>query len=381
MRRRVRRDLPGSARGVARDRSTARSRGTGAPAIENLNRLAGNRAVARLLDGYGHAPPALQRLVYEPKSKTLGVPQSFADTQVHWDATNEVKWNKALDKATQVTAGGEEIEVTTATKSIAQLYDSAKATINKYLGRGLGGLAVGNMKVMNDEGLDKAAAFLVGKEAEDADNLKAVVRSAVAAPKQLLNPKQWVWQSKYWDADSVREDVEWSLAPADYIPELPDLPAAGTAVRDVKLWPKTCTLIALVKHKGTGPAFAKAGVRNPTADDLDTAVQALHDHYMRAGVQYDDESTRQLVMKDWGYRNIFTGPATYQQLPGLVELSSGSSYIFDIKGHTVKVTMKKAVKSDTVIDDVGKFFTFESDPDNYKGDEKQQQVLRIYQAG
>jgi hypothetical protein len=312
--------------------------------------MVGNRAVGNLANAVQeHGGGSLvQRLYYAPGTRTLHVPSRFAATKVHWDKDNKVKWNRALDKVKKSKANGDEVEVTTVDKTFAEIYGDHKATMTGFLGRGLGGLQVGEMKTHDKPG--ELIRGLIGSGADDKTATGKALGMGFEALNKFINASDN--NKEYFSAGDVAEDLELGLNPVDYVPELPDLPAAGTSV--ATFWPKTCTLIALVKTEGEDAAYRKASVVAPDSDTYKKAVQALHDYYMGAHIEYDDESSRLQVMKDWGYTNIFTGPSSYAELPGQVDLATGD-YIFDIAGHTVKVTVKQAINAQTKVGKVSDY--------------------------
>ncbi len=106
----------------------------------------------------------------------------------------------------------------------------------------------------------------------------------------------------------------------------------------------------------------------------------MNDYYMDRSVQFDDSSTRMQVMKEWGYKTLFTGTSAWADLPKHVALKRGN-YIVDIPGHTVQVTVKKDMpKNDTVLTKLSQYFETHSELDNYdQKDELQQPVNLIWQ--
>ena len=164
----------------------------------------------------------------------------------------------------------------------------------------------------------------------------------------------------------------------------------GTKLRETKV-PKmgkltyyhyTCALIALVKNDGMAKAkeLAKTiGTPESSLVDTPSAVYALHDYYMTNNVQYDDSSTRFQVMAQWGYDMVFSGESNWLTLGKEIELAAGG-YVFDIPGHTLKVTVKKKVdKNMPAKATFNEYFKPESDPENYGlGDEHAKAVRYIW---
>ena len=173
-------------------------------------------------------------------------------------------------------------------------------------------------------------------------------------------------------------------SPNDFLPEAPDLPEMGADLftevpggSGTKYWEYACVLIALFKADGVAKVREVTGNKN-VPDNLVKAVHALHDHYIRDGVQYDDGSVRSRVMSDWGYHRVFAGLAHWDQLPEHVGLTRGP-YIFDIKGHTVKVNVLQDISAATRIDRRDQYFAPDSDSNNYtRGQEFTKQVTAIW---
>ena len=131
-------------------------------------------------------------------------------------------------------------------------------------------------------------------------------------------------------------------------------------------WGYACVLIALVKlDTGLAKTTALVRQRPPSEDD---AVQMLHKYYVTKGVQYDDTSTRFQIMDEWGYTPIFTGKSTWEDITLHAEFTTQGKYIFDIEGHTVKVTAGKTFPSGRKLKNPRTSFATHSHPDNYTPD-------------
>jgi hypothetical protein len=72
---------------------------------------------------------------------------------------------------------------------------------------------------------------------------------------------------------------------------------------------------------------------------------------MSQRVQYDDGSMRSRVMNEWGHRRVFAGLAHWDQLPGQGDLPR-RPYIFEIKGHMVKVEVLQDISAGAKIESV-----------------------------
>lgn len=189
--------------------------------------------------------------------------------------------------------------------------------------------------------------------------------------RRLLNHYQLDRYDRAEDAE-----ITWVVStPGDFIPSAPDLPGARESVRSKipgkKLgetyWEYMCVLIALVKSDGYGTVQRLTGQQVGT---LQPAIQALHDHYIDLGVQYDDSAARTHVMNDWGYKAIFSGQSTWADLPKHVELKRGGKYIFDIPGHTVQVDVLRDVPKDgKPLANPKQFLSPQSEKDNFDKDE------------
>ena len=112
---------------------------------------------------------------------------------------------------------------------------------------------------------------------------------------------------------------------------------------------------------------------------LQPAIQALHDHYIEQGVQYDDSAARMQVMNDWGYKPMFSGQSAWGDLPKHVELKRGGKYIFDIPGHTVQVDVVRDMPKDgKTLANPTQFLSPQSEKDNYDKDEMKLVVNYIW---
>jgi hypothetical protein len=113
--------------------------------------------------------------------------------------------------------------------------------------------------------------------------------------------------------------------------------------------------------------------------------EAMHAYYYdQQGVMYDEPSTHAGIYREWGYSMIFAGNTTFQQLPTKLTqtLAVGKQYILDLTGHSVYVTMKKAMAPGDALGDtepIASYFDFNSDGDNFNTGEWKQNVENIYE--
>ena len=207
---------------------------------------------------------------------------------------------------------------------------------------------------------------------EDAEDIKREAGTIAEDPYRVLKLFKGTQLN-------TKEDLKhtWAQSPSDYLPGEPDLPGAKKSLKGTKIpndkdgatyWTYACVLIALVK---ADPNYTNtmriAGLKKAPAS-LDTAVQALHDHYMGPQVktQYDDSSARLGVMRDWGWSRVYSGNTQWEELATRTSLAPGT-YIFDIKGHTVLVRVKKEVKrGEPIVGELSATYEPESDAGNFK---------------
>lgn len=187
------------------------------------------------------------------------------------------------------------------------------------------------------------------------------------------------------------EDVgaQWVRLPEEYIARMPDLPAAtadpltekipGSKVRGATYWAYVCVLIALIKQEGMDAVQKLVGGKTPPATEPE-AVKQLHAYYKSRGIEYDDSSTRFRVMRDWGYKMVFSGNTSWEDLPTWIPLYEGKKYIADINGHTVKIEVLKDIPMGDPIVGPAKYFKADSDKSNYSsGDELALPVKGIWE--
>lgn len=333
--------------------------------VLQLQRISGNRAVGQLLTGTAQSRPGgvVQRLIYTQQNQTLHVPKNYGDLRIPWNDDERYSIER---------------EPNDRDPTLSSLYRKYRDKFNQYIGAGID-QTIANM-IVHEATNEDAGVFLMSLLGEKDRPTGNALRNIFLSPNRYLLNYSGV---KYWAASEVETNQEWAILPKDYIPQAPDLPPAGTSLQDkipgkmgAKWWEYACVLIALVKQEGYDSVNEKT---DGDADNLNDAVQALHNYYKGKGIEYDDSSTRGAMMREWGYDLIFSGPVSFTNLRKHISLSAGKKYIFDITGHTVKVDLKKDMaKRDEDIADFSEFFTFHSDPSNYSKDETAQQVLYIF---
>jgi hypothetical protein len=340
-------------------RSAARP--LGAESILALQRSAGNRAV-------------VQRLTWNAKTGNLGVPNEYASQRIPWDGSYTA-----------------ERAPTGTDKTFFELAKQG-TTFHAQVQEGLGLEWLDTVKPFPKDDAEKGSAPFVSNAMKGSqvpgDNAvygKMVVDVAAGAVSQdqliTLTPG-----APFADLGAVKAARRFVPRPSAFLPEAPDLPEMGVDLFSAvpngngkKYWEYACVLIAL--YKAEGITRVKELVKRDVPDAVVPAVHALHDYYISHEVQYDDGSARNRVMSDWGYSRVFAGFAHWDELPGRVELPSGT-YIFDIEGHTVKVKILKDISTETKIDRRTDYFAPESDPKNYNpGKEFSKQITAIWKKG
>ncbi len=311
-----------------------------------LQRAAGNRAV--------------QRLVYNPTSGNVTGPNEYARQQIPWDKT----------------AGRRKPGVPTKDDPTLLALSESK-TIRQQIATGLNVEFVSGLMEKTAAELEERGPQLGDEEISDQ------LAKAAASHNRMI-----VLGTKKIKAATLDERAPYVMVPTDYLPEADDLPGVGANLRATmtdgsgrKYWEIVCTMIAVYKRDGI------AGVRTLTGnpklkDDIDSAVQALHDYYVGKGVQYDDTSTRFTVMNELKYKMIFSGNVTWNEVGHHVALKAGERYIFDIEGHTVMVTIKRDYGPyDPEPKELKDVYEPESDPKNFtKGAEFGRKVVHVWKG-
>lgn len=359
------------------DRAVATQPCTSPPCTPSHQPLAEAHRRATLL---GHRPGgySVQRNFYKTDTTALQVPQSYADTRIAWDAENGWARNRP------------------ANESDPKLGDLVTASETKQ--RFLGYLAsaighpVSRMTVLTTQ---EAQAAILGmlppkQKMSTTDYQDAYRKPAGRLFTLFKDPKRFVVVPQpypIYSKDMI--ESEWALLPKDMVPERRDLPATGESVTEKPngvetAWNLVCSLIALIKAEGDDSyTKAKSVSKNQDIDSLETAVQALHDHYMgkETPFEYDDTSTHLTLMQAWGYKLLFTGPVAWTELHKHFKMKKDDTYVVDIHGHTVMMTVKKKPpKKDTDLDKetAAEYYEFHSDEDNYEKAEIDQPVEYIY---
>ena len=323
-------------------------------ALLALQRSAGNQAVARL--------------VHDKASKAVKVPKSYGDLKIPFDDKTKFALTRAPEDGDP---------------TLSELVVKHKRDILDQMQTGLGVDRVSDMQVLEDAEMLELANGLVGEGESNTAELRRLVRVNARMHARLLSVGT---KQQFWDPGEAAGDVV--QLPGDYIAQEPDLPAKGTKLKDkdivrspvkgAKYWQYACVLIALVKQEGL-EAVRRLLELKTAPKDLTAAVYALHDHYKEEGVEYDDGSSRRRVMGDFGYSMAFAGKSTWADLPTWMAFDTGKKYVFDITGHTVKVTPKHSIALGTRLTGTMKdHFTPESDIDNYTQDETTKTVEYVW---
>jgi hypothetical protein len=313
---------------------------------------------------------ALQRLVWDAYTGTTYVPQAYLDQTVPFNLdkdelrADDAKPQKGKDP------------------SLHQILEHNPARL-EAVARGFNVGFVTKLIAETDNQLE--ARGRLAAATQDAELLRKLAAAGKSRNQIVLhNPEELATTA------DVAKKTPFILRPTEYFSQAPDLPAVGTKLRETKVPKKgkltyyhyTCVLIALVKDNGMAKAKALAktiGTDEAALVDTPSAVYALHDYYMTNNVQYDDSSTRFQVMAEWGYNMVFSGESNWLALGKEIELQPGG-YVFDIPGHTLKVTVKKKVGKDMPAKATfNEYFKAESDSENYGlGDEHTKPVRYVW---
>jgi hypothetical protein len=316
------------------------------PALLALQRSAGNRAVARL--------------VYDEAKETVTGSSAYAGQRIPWNT------------ATKRRRKGDDSAVKPIDPTLIELAKDAE--IRKLIAAGLGVDRVMGVRVETADALKK-----LGQESTSYKPVQAQLGEAAASDTAL------VYQGTEITKENVNERVRKVMRPMDYFPEPDDLAGenpnmdAASVIAGKTNWQLACTLIALYVRDGI-EAVKKVTKDDTVDDDIRAAVLALHNHYVRLGVQYDDSASRYPIMQEWGYRLIFNGESTWADLNQHVALKGNERYVFDIDGHTVMVSMKRDYgPRDAKIERLQDVFECHSHSSNYSpGAEFNKKVLYIW---
>jgi hypothetical protein len=329
-----------------------------AAAMLALQRTAGNRAV--------------QRLVWNSITGNLTVPADYGEQRIPWDGTYMV-----------------DREPTQADKPFSE---RVKEPVFKgHVKTGLGLDFFNAVKAVPATDMERAAPSFVDTTMKKSDvagdqavyaKMVHDVAAAAASHNHVLSVAP---PERFEDVAAIDAARRIVLRPTDFLPEKPDLQGVGAdlfekVTEDGKetYWHYACVLIALFRCGGIAMVNQITGKQ--IKNDEVKAVHALHDYYVGKGVQYDDGSQRANVMGEWGYKMIFAGRAEWHDLAQHVALPQGQ-YIFDIVGHTVKVTVLKDLWSGTAIGSLKEYFEPDSNSKNYpRGEEFTHPVTSIWKA-
>jgi hypothetical protein len=317
-----------------------------------LQRSAGNQAV-------------LQRLIHDQADNALGVPKAYADERIGWNDNKHYVDHEPTPKD-------------------PKLSELVERPVVK--GHAVSGVGIDFGKMVGHADIKTKVEDRVPDWPEDAADIKREAGTIAEDPYRVLKLFKGTQLN-------TKEDLKhtWAQSPSDYLPGEPDLPGAKKSLKGTKIpndkdgatyWTYACVLIALVKADANYTNTMRiAGLKKAPAS-LDAAVQALHDHYMGPQVktQYDDSSARLGVMRDWGWSRVYSGNTKWEELATRTSLAPGT-YIFDIKGHTVLVRVKKEVKrGEPIVGELSATFEPESDGQNFKvGTEFNFPITAIYQ--
>jgi hypothetical protein len=313
-------------------------------AILALQRSAGNRAV--------------QRMIFNPTTSALFVPDSYGRQHVRWQ-NNQVLPNPQPTDPTLVDLATDD------------------AVFGDALATGMHLNSFSSVRSIPDATMGQNAATLVG--AAPKPGTDAALTSVATDHHRLLERPR---DKKYESTEELDEDVRWVMSsPYDFAPGVNDLPGPDANLKTTIIpgekssyWGYACVLIALVKlDNGLAKTTSLIGQTPPSEDD---AVQMLHKYYVTRGVQYDDTSTRFLIMDEWGYTPIFTGTSTWDDITLHVGFTPQGRYIFDITGHTVKVTAGKTMPAGRKLKNAKSSFATHSHPDNYTPDAEFNQDIK-----
>jgi hypothetical protein len=119
--------------------------------------------------------------------------------------------------------------------------------------------------------------------------------------------------------------------------------------------------------------------QNPSFSDI---LGKVHKYYFsEAGMMYDDESTHIRLMREWGFKLVYSGATTFRALmKQKALLKTGKKYIFDIEGHTVLVTLKQALPEPNAVTDqenLGDYFRLYNNPQNWDKSDAQTMELPV----
>ncbi|MHA7102273.1 hypothetical protein [Roseivirga pacifica] len=326
-------------------------------------------AQLKLKEAKASTPSIVQKLAFSKLNKDLSVPQDYYDKTIPGITPKHPIVSK-LPQDSQSSV------------SVKKLYESQQ-TKAAFLNMAKQGLMLSDTINTISPKSNSSELNQATNGSNDGEIRNALKDSFLSYRKVLeVNSGQ-----SFYTSDGVQSASHLGLLPSDYIPEADDLVGSeGKNIRTQKdtqqrpWWGYACRLIALAKCD-TSFTKTKALTSTQQIANLKAAVQALHDHYYNTSskVMYDDSSSSTSIYKDWGYSLKFVGPSSLNNLPLKTGLSSGE-YIFDITGHSVRVTVNKDITKGTALTDdkLDEYFTFDSDHENYSDDEKTKKVHYIW---
>jgi hypothetical protein len=331
-----------------RERDDARE---DAPAAENailaLQRTAGNRAV--------------QRLVHDKRTDraTLKVPPAYANQVIAWNGT-EIPDNPTPQQKQSFIQHARNPGFVEAVKKGLWIHSKMDG--------------IEESTQLKPDARGHLTNPLKGVTAERQVDIRATLDQQLAAAAESHNQLLTIPKDQFTSVGQVEQAIRPVLSPDDYLPEASDLPSADTDLATteipggedkVKYITYACVLIALLKDDG-GVARAQVLTKNANFPaEVIAGTQALHTHYRKKNIEYDQRSTAERLMReDWGYKLLWTGSSKWGDLYKEVGLKPGK-YVVDIEGHTVMTEVLTEVTKGTPMGDISKVFKHNSESSNY----------------
>lgn len=336
--------------------------GTTASAVLQLQRLAGNRAVAGLLGWPRRQPPrggpVAQRLLSDGGWDAF-VPKTWMDTiqDGRTETLRQILTNPGL--------------ATLKTELLANLGDAA-------------GVPVGNITEVDPTAEVVKKLLGAGFTLSGADKqARANTTRAVFAPlrdRMSDTSTMTVFDTPLAAAQITGAARRPIIHPNELVKSQSDLQPTY-AIGDI------CPLIAIYKSQ-LGNMHALNTMLGTRGDETELEYYAaLHRYYFTdRQIEYTEPATHPSLYRPWGFSMIFSGPVTYAQLPAAlgaqgVTLQSGRNYILTIDGHTVLVTMRRTVNAASQFPSetsITQAFEFKSDQRNFNQREERRRVLYIW---
>lgn len=319
--------------------------GAVAPArMIELQRLAGNRALQRILSGGTY----------------LYAPRTWMDTQ----------FDDRADTVRQVLNQGAKRDLR------KELFDNVKAAT---------GIAASEVtevhptteltRILTGDGY-KPQGPTGSQKAQDRKAWRRTMARVLPDPNRIL---QLPADNTFRAADAATAPVKLTIHPKELVRATSDL-------GEVMNLPDVCSLIAIVKgvEGAYGSLDTKLGLKKSLAGEK-AYYPKLHEHYfVTRHIEYDEPSTHPALFSEWGYTMIFSGDVSFVNLPTVLPkpLSPGKRYIFDIVGHTVYVKVRRSVPPGAAFkseDAVLAALEFRSDNENYNKAEYKAMINYIYE--